>query len=155
MKRDRLSASESAVALKDKKIDAYFWDGGLPTPLVTELAKTPGIKIKLIGHEDAVSKMISKYGDYYFKTTIPKGTYFGLEKDIIVAGVVNLLICHEKMDEKLAHDVINVLFDHKPELEDVVREAKNLRLETAVVGSPIPFHPGAIQYFKEKGIKIH
>jgi hypothetical protein len=154
MKRDRLSASESAGALRDKKIDAYFWDGGLPTPSVTELAKTPGIKIKLIEHEDAVSKMISKYGDYYFKTTIPKGTYFGLEKDVIVAGVANLLICHEKMDEKLAYDVIKVLFDHKPELEEAVGEARNLRLETAVAKSPIPFHPGAIRYFKEKGVQV-
>ncbi|MGQ9645136.1 MAG: TAXI family TRAP transporter solute-binding subunit [Thermodesulfobacteriota bacterium] len=154
MKKDRLGATESASALKDRKIDAYFWDGGLPTASVTDLGATPGIKIKLIGHEDAVSKMISKYGNFYFKTTIPKGTYPGFEKDVVVAGVANLLICHEKMDEKLAHDVIKTLFDHKPELVAVVREAQNLRLETAVEGSPIPFHPGAIRYFTEKGLKI-
>jgi TRAP transporter TAXI family solute receptor len=155
IKRDRLSASESAGALKDRKIDAYFWDGGLPTPSVAELAMTPGIQIKLIEHGDAVQKMISRYGNFYFKTVIPKDTYFGIEKDVIVAGVANLLICHEKMDEKLIHDVIQTLFDHQPELAAAVKEAQNLRLETAVSGSPIPFHPGAIQYFKEKGIQIN
>jgi TRAP transporter TAXI family solute receptor len=155
MKRDKLSASESAEALKDRKIDAYFWDGSWPTASVTELAMTPGIKIKLIGHEDAVPKMISKYGNFYFKSTIPKGTYFGLEKDVIVAGVANLLICHEKMDEKLAYGIIRTLFDHKPELVELVREAQHLRLETVAVGSPIPFHPGAIRYFQEKGIQVN
>jgi TRAP-type uncharacterized transport system substrate-binding protein len=58
------------------------------------------------------------------------------------------------MDEKLAYDVIKVLFDHKPELEEAVGEARNLRLETAVAKSPIPFHPGAIRYFKEKGVQV-
>jgi TRAP transporter TAXI family solute receptor len=155
IKRDRLSASESAGALRDKKIDAYFWDGGLPTASVVELVMTPGIRIKLIGHEDAVPKMIARYGNFYFKTTIPKGTYFGLENDVIVAGVGNLLVCHEKMDEILAHDVIKTLFDHQPELSGSVKEAQNLRSEAAVLGSPIPFHPGAIRYYKEKGIQIN
>lgn len=155
LKRDRLSASESAGALRDKKIDAYFWDGGLPTASVVELAMTPGIRIKLIGHEDAVPKMASKYGNFYFQSTIPKGTYFGLEKDVVVAGVGNLLVCHEKMDEKLVHDVIKTLFDHQPELAGSVKEAQNLRLEAAVLGSPIPFHPGANRYYREKGIQVN
>jgi TRAP transporter TAXI family solute receptor len=155
LKRDRLSASESAKALKDKKIDAYFWDGGLPTASVVELAKTPGIRIKLIGHEEAVPKMIAKYGNFYFKTTIPKGTYFSLEKDVVVAGVGNLLICHEKMDETLAYDIIRTLFEHQPELVGSSKVAQDLRLENAVAGSPIPFHPGAIHYYREKGIQVN
>ena len=55
MKRDRLGPSESAGALKDKKMDAYFWCGGLPTASVTDLGVTPGIKIKLISHAEGVS----------------------------------------------------------------------------------------------------
>ena len=155
LKRDRLSASESANALRDKKIDAYFWDGGLPTASVVELATTPGIRIKLIGHEDAIPKMIAKYGNFYFKTTIPKGTYFGLEEDVVVAGVGNLLICHEKMDETLAYDIIRTLFNHRPELVESSKVAQSLRLESAVAGSPLPFHPGAIRYFEEKGIQVN
>ena len=70
--RDRLGASESAGALKDRKIEAYFWDGGLPTASVLDLAATPGIKAKLIGHEDGVARMIAKYGPVYFKGKIPE-----------------------------------------------------------------------------------
>jgi len=70
MKRDKLGASESAGALKDGKIDAYFWDGGLPTASVTDLGATPGVKMKLIAHADAVPKMTEKYGPLYFKGVI-------------------------------------------------------------------------------------
>ena len=65
MKRERLGAAESVNAIKDRKIDAFFWVGGVPTAAVTDLAATPGIKIKLIDHSDVVAKMNAKYGDLY------------------------------------------------------------------------------------------
>jgi TRAP transporter TAXI family solute receptor len=155
MSRDKLGASESAGALKDRKIDAYFWDGGLPTASVTDLGATPGIKIKLIGHGEAVSKMREKYGPIYIKWNIPPNTYPGQEAEVPIAVVWNILVCHEKMKGDLAYDIVRNLFDHKPELVAVHREARFLSLETQPGGaSPIPFHPGALRYFKEKGLKI-
>ncbi len=155
IKRDRLGASESAGALKDRKIDAYFWDGGLPTASVTDLGATPGIKIKLIGHGDAIPKMRDKYGPLYVKGVIPAKTYPGQEADVEIAVVWNLLVCNEKMKGDVAYDIVKTLFDHKPELVTVHREARWLALEPQAAGaSPIPFHPGAIRYFSEKGIKI-
>lgn len=154
IKRDRLGASESAGALKDIKIDAYFWDGGLPTASILDIAATPGIKIKLIGHTDGVAKMITKYGPVYFKANIPKNIYPGITTDTPVAAVANILICHEKMNPTLAYNILKTFFAHKPELVAVHQEAKHLILEEAVNGSPIPFHPGAIKFFKEKGAKI-
>ncbi|MFI4930952.1 MAG: TAXI family TRAP transporter solute-binding subunit, partial [Burkholderiales bacterium] len=65
MKRERLGVAESVNAIKDGKIDAFFWVGGLPTAGVTDLANTPGTKIKLIDHADAVATMNKKYGDLY------------------------------------------------------------------------------------------
>lgn len=155
MTRDKLGASESAGALKDRKIDAYFWDGGLPTASVTDLGATPGIKIKLISHEDAIPKMREKYGPLYVKGIIPAKTYPGQDVDVSIAVVWNLLICNEKMKESVAYDIVKTLFDHKPELVAVHREARWLSLEPQAAGaSPIPFHPGAIRYFTEKGLKI-
>lgn len=155
MKRDKLGASESAGALKDRKIDAYFWDGGIPTASVTDLAATPGIKIKLISHGDAIPKMREKYGPLYVKGVIPAKTYPGQETDVEVAVIWNILVCHEEMKGDVVYDVVKTLFDHKPELVDVHREARWISLEYQPTGaSPIPFHPGAIRYFTEKGIKI-
>jgi TRAP transporter TAXI family solute receptor len=88
--QERLGAGEWAGALKDRKIDAFIWDGGLPTAAVLDLAATPGIKIRLISHGDAVSKMVAKYGPLYFIGTIPKGTYAGVESNIPVAAATNL-----------------------------------------------------------------
>ena len=155
MKRDKLGASESAGALKDRKIDAYFWDGGLPTASVTDLGATPGIKIKLIGHEDAIPKMREKYGPLYVKGFIPAKTYPGQDVAIPIAVVWNLLVAHENMKGDVAYDIIKTLFDRKPELIASHMEARFLALEPqATGGSPIPFHPGAIRYFTEKGLKI-
>ena len=65
MKRERLGVAESVNAVKDRKIDAFFWVGGIPTAAVTDLAATPGLKIKLIDHGDLAEKMNAKYGKLY------------------------------------------------------------------------------------------
>lgn len=154
IKRDRLGVAESAGALKDRKIDAFTWDGGLPTAAVLDLAATPGIKIKVLNNADHLDKLIQKYGPVYFKLPIPKAIYPGMDADVQVVCVANLLICHEKMDAGLAYNITKVLLEHQPELVAVHKEAQNFTLATAAVGSSLPFHPGAIKYYQEKGIKF-
>ena len=75
MRRERLGVAESVNAVKDRKIDAFFWVGGLPTAAVTDLANTPGTKIVMIDHSKEVDAMNKKYGNLYFKDVIPKTTY--------------------------------------------------------------------------------
>jgi TRAP-type uncharacterized transport system substrate-binding protein len=58
------------------------------------------------------------------------------------------------MDAGLVYNILKVLVEHQPELVAVHKEAKNFTLATATAGSSLPFHPGAIKYFQEKGIKI-
>lgn len=152
--QDRLGVGESAGAMKDRKLDAFIWDGGLPTAAVLDLGATPGIKIQLIPHGDAVAKMVSKYGPLYFIGMIPKGTYGGMEADVPVAAVTNLLVVHERMEEPLAYQITKLLYEHTPELVAVHQAAKEITLKSGVVGSPIPFHPGALRYYKEKNIKL-
>src|SRR5437879_10616631 len=71
MKRERLGVAESVNAIKDRKIDAFFWVGGLPTAAVTDLGATPGVKIKMIDHSEVVAKMNAKYGALYVRDVIP------------------------------------------------------------------------------------
>src|SRR3954466_10880762 len=151
MKRERLGVAESVNAIKDRKIDAFFWVGGLPTAAVTDLASTPGIKIKMIDHADLVPAMNKKYGNLYVKDTIGKDVYRGMERDNAQATVMNLLVAHEKMDEKTAYNIVKAVFEHLDELVRVHGEAQNFKLEnqkTAAAGG-IPWHPGALRYFKE------
>lgn len=150
--RERLGVSESAGALKDRKIDAFFWSGGLPTAAILDLASTPGIKIRLVSQQDELKKMTEKYGPIYFNLVVPKGTYKGFDQDTNVVGVANVLVVSDKMKDDLAYKLIKVMFDKQADLVAVHAEAKNLKLQSAVVGSPIDFHPGAIKYYTEKGV---
>jgi TRAP transporter TAXI family solute receptor len=146
----KLGVADSATALKDGRIDAFFWSGGLPTAAVTDLANAPGMKMKLLDHEDLVKKMADKYGPFYFTTTLPK-TAYKTDADVKVSGVANLLVADTGLDEALVQAILKTMFDNKADLEKVHPEAKNLTLGSAVDGSPIDFHPGAIAYYKEKG----
>jgi TRAP transporter TAXI family solute receptor len=152
--QERLGVAESAGALKDRKIDAFIWDGGLPTAAVLDLAATTGAKMHLITHGDAVAKMTAKYGPLYFVGVIPKGLYRGADHDVSVAAATNLLVVHERMDEKLAYQITKLVLEHTPDLAGVHKAASEITLKSAAIGSPVPFHPGALRYFKEKGVKI-
>jgi TRAP transporter TAXI family solute receptor len=156
MRRERLGVAESVNALKDRKIDAFFWVGGLPTAAVTDLANTPNVKIKLIDHADLVPAMNKKYGNLYVQDTIGKDVYKGMDKDNKQATVMNLLVAHQNMDEKTAYNIVKAIFEHREELIRVHKEAANFKLENQKASAtPIPYHPGAIKFYAEKGVKIN
>ncbi len=155
MKRERLGVAESVNALKDRKIDAFFWVGGLPTAAVTDLANTPGIKIRMIDHADTVAAMNKKYGPLYIEDVIPKATYRGMDADNRQATVWNILVSHENLSNQTAYNIVKTIFDKRDDMVAVHKEAENFRLENQkAAASPIPFHPGAVKYFAERGVKI-
>jgi TRAP transporter TAXI family solute receptor len=153
--RERLDPGKSAEAIKDKKLDAFFWVGGLPTPAVTDLGATPGVKLKLVDHSDAFDAMVKKYGPLYVKDTIPAKTYPGQETPSQIVTVWNVLVADTNMNDQLAYDIVKTLFDRKEDLVRVHAEAKNFDLKNQSAGAAvIPYHPGAKKYFAEKGIKL-
>ena len=155
MKRERLGVAESVNALKDRKIDAFFWVGGLPTAAVTDLANTPGIKIRMIDHADAVAVMNRKYGQLYIEDVIPKATYRGMDTDNRQATVWNILVSHENLSNQTAYNIVKTIFDKRDDMIAVHKEAENFKLENQkAAASPIPFHPGAVKYFAERGVRI-
>ncbi|HJN45117.1 MAG: TAXI family TRAP transporter solute-binding subunit [Vicinamibacterales bacterium] len=152
IRKQSLGAAPSVDAIKDAKIDAFFWSGGIPTGSVLDLASTPGRTVKLVPNSDTLPFLHQQYGDtVYHAVTIPHITYPGMSNDAEVIGVANVLVAHEEMPEELAYRITQALFEHRDELAAVHAEAAKLRLETAVVGSTVPFHPGAIRYYTEQG----
>ncbi len=153
--RERLGVAESVNAIKDRKIDAFFWVGGLPTAAVTDLASTPGTKLKLVEHADLVPAMNKKYDNLYVEDTIPKATYSGMTADNKQASVANILVTHANMSDQAAYNIVKTIFDKRAELINVHKSAEEFKLENQkAAASPVPFHPGAIKYFKEKGAKF-
>jgi TRAP transporter TAXI family solute receptor len=155
MRRERLGVAESVNALKDRKIDAFFWVGGLPTAAVTDLGATPGVKIRMIDHAHLVPAMNKKYGNLYVEDVIPKATYPGMTGDNKQATVMNILVAHENLSEQAAYNIVKTVFEKRAELIAVHKEAENFKLENQKqAATPIPFHPGAVRYFKERGVKM-
>ena len=108
----------------------------------------------LLSHEDLIPKMIEKYGPVYYQTVIPKKLYTGMEIDTSVAGVGNLLMCHQDMDEKLAYDITKTIFDHLKDLVAIHKEALNINLKDGSGNKAVPYHKGAAKFFKEKGFTV-
>jgi TRAP transporter TAXI family solute receptor len=153
IKRERLGVSESVNAVKDRKIDAFFWVGGIPTAAVTDLAATPGLKMKLIDHGDLADKMNAKHGKLYTASKIKAGSYPGYDKDNSIAEVWNLIVTGDKMSNDDAYAIVKTLVEKKADIVAVHKEAESFTLDNQVQErSPIPFHPGAMKYIKEKGI---
>jgi TRAP transporter TAXI family solute receptor len=154
VERERLSVAESVNAMKDGKVDAFFWVGGLPTAAVTDLAATQGVAIRFLDHAQAVPRLNQKYGPLYSESVIPKDTYPGMPRDNRNATIWNILVVNESMPETLAHDIVKALFEHREELVAVHKEAAQIVLENQSTRfSPVPFHEGAARYFREKGVK--
>jgi TRAP transporter TAXI family solute receptor len=153
-KQERLGASESANAIKDRKIDAFFWIGGVPTAALTDLAATPGVKMKLLDAAEYADAMNKKYGPLYTKGTIPAGSYPGMDKPAAIIDVWNVLVTSDKMSDAMAYSIVKTLLEKKPELVAVHKEAENIDLKNQAVGSPLPFHPGAKKYLAEHGVKV-
>jgi hypothetical protein len=155
IRRQNLSVGASVDALKDGKIDAFFWSGGLPTAAILDLAHTPGVALRLLASDQSLPALQRTYGpSLYFPLTIPEATYAGVAHDVAVVGVANLLVVHERMADSLAYDITRLLFEKQADLARVHPEALRLSLKTAVAGSPAPFHPGARRYYAEKGASV-
>jgi hypothetical protein len=154
IKQERLGAAESVNAIKDRKIDAFFWVGGVPTAALTDLAATPGTKMRLLDHAEAIDAMNRKYGPLYVKGIIAPASYQGMDKPVENIDVWNILVTNDKMSDKMAYDIVKTLMEKKPELVAVHKEAQNIDLKYQKIGSPLPYHPGAQKYFEEQGVKF-
>jgi len=155
MRRERLGVAESVNAVKDKKIDAFFFVVGLPTSSITDLAATPNTKIKVLDHAQYLDKMLTKYGNIYAAGTIPKTTYAGMDADAKGITVWNIMAVNASTDEQLAYDLTRLMLEKQNDLALVHKEALNIKAEWQTSDrAGIPWHPGALKYFKEKGIKV-
>ena len=155
VQRERLSVAESVNALKDGKIDAFTWVGGLPTAGVTDLASSPGITIQMIDHTEAIPAMVKKYGNLYYPDVIPMSTYKGMATDNKIASIANILVASADMSDETAYNIVKTIIEKREDLKLVHKAAGEIEAKNQKnAATPVPFHPGAMKYFKEKGISV-
>lgn len=151
IQRQALGVAESVNALKDGKLDAFFWSGGLPTPAVQDLASTSGIHIRLLPNAEFAAALTKKFGPgLYGEAMVPARSYRGVLEAVPVITVGNLLVAPASMPEPLAHDITKLLFDEQRALIAIHPEARHLAPATGPADSPAPFHPGAIRYYRAR-----
>jgi TRAP transporter TAXI family solute receptor len=156
VQRERLSVAESVNALKDGKIDAFSWVGGLPTAGVTDLASTPGVTIQMIDHSEAIPAMVKKYGNLYYPDVIPMSTYKGMAADNKIASIANILVASADMSDETAYNIVKTILEKREDLKLVHKAAGEIEAKNQKnAATPVPFHPGAMKYFKEKGISVN
>jgi hypothetical protein len=148
--RENLSVADSVAAMKDGKLDAFFWIGGLPTAAVTDLTTTN--EVVFLDTSALLDPMVAEYGPIYTAMTLPSGTYNDVTADIPGIGVGNILLTGADMPDEQVTAILTTIFDNLAEVQAVHPAAETLTLETAWTGSSIPFHPAAIAFYKERGV---
>lgn len=146
-----LSFSDSAAALEDGSIDAFFCTAGAPTGAVYELARNTDISVLSLD-DRTVERMLKEYSGYT-ECTIPAGTYCGQEEDVRTVGVKAVLVTNKKLSKDTASQLLNTLISHSSELR-YATVAGEINAEYAAADIPIPFHDGAKKWYEEHGIDV-
>jgi hypothetical protein len=145
-----LSHTEATAAMKDGNIDVGIVTLGTPAPTLMDLTQYK--KIRFLDIEPEMADRINKKFPAYFPRTIPAGTYSGMGKPHHTLAWMGLFVINKNFPGELAYDILRAVFDHKAELDAIHVQFKAILLENANKGMSVPLHPGAIRFFKEKGL---
>lgn len=155
--REKLGVGESVGALKDGKIDAFFWSGAVPTSSIIDLATTPGLKMVLlpVGGETA-DKIMKANPAVFHKTVFAKGVYGGVDKDVDAIAITAVLNVMENFPADKMYQILGAIFGNLKEISAVWKEATDLtpaKSIAQITPEAIKYlHPGAQKFFKEKGV---
>ncbi|MBM4338362.1 MAG: TAXI family TRAP transporter solute-binding subunit [Deltaproteobacteria bacterium] len=145
-----LSHTEATAAMKDGNIEVGIVTLGTPAPTLVELTRYK--KIRFLDIEPAVGERVNKKFPAYFPRVIPSGTYPGMAKEHHTLGWMGFFIVNKDCTGDLAYEMLKAIFDHKAELDAIHAMFKEITLANATKGMSIPLHPGAVRFFKERGV---
>ncbi len=147
-KVEYLPFGESVELMKNRQLDATLQSAGLGVASIRDLATAVKIVVVPVPHE-----VVEKVGNAaYQPAVIPANTYAGQTEDLPTAAIPNFLVTHSGVSDELAYEMTKVLYENLDVLQSSHNAAKAIRIENAVNGMPVPIHPGAERYYKEKGI---
>lgn len=148
MSVEYLPFNESVGLMKERQLDVTLQSAGLGVASIRDLANS--IPISLIPIPPAT---VAKIGDpAYLPRPIPAGTYQGQDSEVMTVAINNLLMTREGVPADVVYTMTKEIFDHLPELAAAHSAAKAISLEQAARGLPVPLHPGADRYYREKGV---
>ncbi len=144
-----LPFSESVELMKNRQLDATLISAGLGVSAIKDLATS--IDIVMV---EVPPAMIEKIGAPYQKAVIPANTYTGQTADVSAAAVQNYLVTRSDLSDDVVYQMTKTFFDHLDDVKSAHSAAKTISLEKAPLTPPVPLHPGAIKFYKEKNLKF-
>jgi len=148
----RLNFNETADALANGDIEAGFWSVGAPTSSILNLATTQSIRIIELTDEQVAAAR--EANPLFARTTLAGGIYEGVDEDVTVLGVPNVLVASSAMSDDLAYEITKAMFENVADLQAVHPAANQTTVEFTLDATPIPLHPGAMRYYEEIGADI-
>ncbi|MCP1319734.1 TAXI family TRAP transporter solute-binding subunit [Halomonas sp. 707B3] len=148
----RLNFNETADAIRDGDIDAGFWSVGPPTSSILNLAATRDIRLISLTDEEIANAQEAEA--VFAPYELAAGMYDGMDEAVQTIGIPNVLVVNSDMDEELAYQLTQLLFENTDELIAVHPAANDTTIEFTMNSTPVPLHPGAIRYFEEVGAEI-
>ncbi len=146
-KVEYLPFAESVELIKNRQLDATLQSAGLGVASIRDLATSLPINVVAVPKAD-----VEKIGSPYMSVVIPAGTYEGQTADVETAAVGNFLITHDGVSDETAYQMTKLLFESLDQLTAAHAAAKAIDPAKALDGMPVPLHPGAERYYKEKGL---
>jgi TRAP transporter TAXI family solute receptor len=146
-KVEYLPFAESVDLMKNRQLNATLQSAGLGVASLKDLSSSTDITVVSVPKE-----VVDKIGPPFVSVLIPANTYSGQDKDVPTAAVINYLVTSSAVSDDLAYQMTKLIYESLPELANSHAAGKEIRLETAAIGSLVPLHPGAIRYYKEKGL---
>ncbi len=145
-----MSFTDSANALKNGEIDAFFCTAGTPTTAISELAAE--MNINLLDIEDGYAEALMASYPFFTRYTIPADTYEGVSYDVDTVAVKATLIVSDSLSEDEVYKITEAMFEYSEEIASAHPKGAELNPSFAVSGITVPFHPGALRYYKEQGL---
>jgi len=141
--------SDTVALMKDGHCEGWLLCTTIPASSIMDLASAR--KIRLISLPDDKIKAMQKLNAGYIRRVIPKGTYQGVDYDVHGFGFFTHLVISAKLSEDLVYKVTKTLVKNLPRYGDVIKEMQGVTPKDLALDIGIPFHPGALKYFKEIG----
>jgi TRAP transporter TAXI family solute receptor len=147
-----LTSTEQSKALCDGKIDAYVYTVGVPNAGVS--IATDGCGARIVNFNNALAKKNVSDNPFYAWATIPKGTYKTTDSDVTTWGVMATFVTSASVPDDVVYEVVRAVFENVDDFRSLHPAFANLDPKKMVVdGLSAPIHPGAMKYYKEKGLK--
>ncbi|SEB62390.1 hypothetical protein SAMN05216452_2490 [Nitratireductor aquibiodomus] len=146
-KTEYLPFGESVELIKNRQLDATLQSAGLGVASIKDLALS--LPVTIVSVPNSVAGTL---GAPFIAATIPAGTYEGQSEDVPTLAITNILVTHSDVSDEVAYEMTKQLFENLDDMVAAHAAAKAISAENGPKGLPLPLHPGAERYYKEKGL---